>query len=296
MTSRQDNRYEVVVDIGGTGTKFGYRTIEGPKPRSFDDFKEESKKLFDDPEKVVDKLLDLFEEKSGVKVEQIDTMVFSITGDIDTVNGKIISSDRLAEFSKTDDKYEGFEWVKRFKEKLPESCNIHALHDGFAYAYAAAFQSHKMPLMVVTLGTAPAVSVFHISDEKISIFSCESFTKVLIYHVGGTKDPLCDILSKHDIKDMKENAESDKIFTRDLSSRLNVAVKEFLTEFNEVFGEQPGAIIFSGGNSNHLDINIVQADIPMPIEFMKNEDQKENMFLGCLDYAKRHSIVSLFKV
>jgi hypothetical protein len=289
-----DDKYEVVIDIGGSNAKYGYRTVDGPKPRTFDNFKEPSKDLFADRDKVVDTILELFEKKSKVSSNKIETIVFSVTGDMDTVNGKIKHSDRLDEFSKNGS-YDGFEWVAKCKEKLSKDCNIHLIHDGFAHAYAAAFQCQTLPLLIVALGTYPNVSVFDIVDEQIKMYSCESFTKAKIYHHGGEKVEVCEILSKHDIKEIKEESKDEKEFTRAVSSRLNVSLKEFLVEYKKLFNGQPGGIVFSGGSSHHLDMNIVQADIDIQVQFMPDKEQMENIFLGCLDYAKRHKSVSLFK-
>jgi len=296
MTSR-DQKYEVAVDIGGTSIKIGYRTVDGPKPRKFESIREDSEEMFQQPEEMPKKMLDKLEVEAHINRAQISTLSFSITGDVNSDEGIVTSSDRLAEFSQTSDKYNNYEWVKRFEKELNNPrTDLRIMHDGYCHSYAAAFMSQHVPLMVIALGTMPNVSVFNIKDERIQLYCCESFTKIEMYKEGGEYAEVCELLSKETIHKLKDDLNDDKKFYRTLSIRINAAIKEWLLAYSKQFnGSQPHTVVFSGGNVQFLDRDIMQTDISTPIDLMEEEEQLENLFLACIDFSKKHQICDLHK-
>ncbi|KAL0484658.1 hypothetical protein AKO1_003468 [Acrasis kona] len=257
--------------------------------------------MFKQPEEMPKKMLDKLEEEAHVNRSQISTLSFSITGDVNSDKGIVISSDRLAEFSDTSDKYNNYEWVKRFEKELNNpNTDLRIMHDGYCHSYAAAFMSQKTPLMVIALGTMPNVSVFDIAkdgkNEKIKLYCCESFTKIKMYAEGGKCVEVCELLSKETIHNLKEKLNDDKKFYKTLSIRINAAIKEWLIAYAKQFdGQQPHTVVFSGGNVQFLDRDILQTDIATPIDLMLEEEQLENLFLACIDFSKKHGICDLHK-
>lgn len=170
--------------------------------------------------------------------EEIEEIVFSISGIIDHENNTIIKSDVLG---------------KSFK-----NCNFQSLfspiptkiyHDGIAaslaYQYKANKESLLFPCLCIFLGTGLAISVIDlIGNNKYQVFDCAKWVDVKI-GINGGEIPLHKAIGTVE----KSKIDDNERFSNRVIRSINKIIE---TKYFERFKYRPAAVFLNGGNQQIL--------------------------------------------
>lgn len=291
----------VVVDIGGSFVKLMYQTSEEEQIQTK---KVESAPIFEKREEMCSKLLSLLENECNIDLDDINIMVFSVTGQVSTEQGVVKTSDRLNEFCDDSQGFNRYPWKKEMEKELKQRRNnvsqqvfIAVVSDVFSHAMAGFYKMYtaeqkealvpfEEAALIIALGTMPTVSIIHLLDygKQPQLLTCESWaSKLQIIANGNALSALVNCCSKVAFETLLNSNDKGKV---DASSRINAMIKQCLLEYKRKFQSQPRAVVLSGGNANLLIENIAFGDLgAIQGYILKQDEQLVCMFHGCMQLA-----------
>ena len=301
---RNKAEIELVVDIGSTSTKIGWRPINTDnnfeiKRFPYKDYLESANILpvFLDPDKMPRKILEFAYSHLNTpgSVKQIG---WSQSGIINTEDGSIIKSFALNDLAESGKNYDGFKLSEKLQQILPDGApKCKALNDGVAAGVGIMELAKKnrfsLPCLSLCLGTGPAITVI----TKNKIYLTEGKWNCKIGITGGEKELFSAIGSKA-VEDI-----SDERF----SGRIKRSLKCLLQKYLNQFGWQPNSIVISGGLANRVKQNILENNLakaenaplnsPIPkVYVLKGVDQQQLQIKGAAFYSKNFDLIKIENV
>ena len=298
------NEVELVVDIGSTSTKIGWRLVNTDgnfliKRFPYKDYLESVNILsvFSDPDTMPTKILGFAHTHLNLPgvVKQIG---WSLSGMVNTEDGSIIKSFALNNLAADGKNYDGYKLSQKLQEILPEGApTCKASNDGVAAGVGIMELAKKnrfsLPCLSLCLGTGPAITV--ITDNEIYITEHKWNCKIAI---PEGEEELFHVIGSEAVKNI-----SDINFANRIKESLKCLLKKYLNQF----GWQPKSIVISGGLANRVDPLIVANDLvkaensplisPIPkVYVLKGDDQQQLQIQGAASYSKNFNLISVENV
>ncbi len=234
--------FKAAVDIGGTNTKVFISSSNDKMVQ----FSSPSKTIFGNksPQQAINSLVTLMADEmktsESVLKQNITSIVFSVTGDIDS-KGTVVSSDRLKEFSGSCGSWAGQKMETWARNALNSHVKVRALNDAYAHCFRSLFVEGALiqqPILNITLGTFPAISVASVEGDQIVLFKQEDWTCSTINNT-----PIYEVCKATNL--LQQNDSS-------IAAIIQEAVKQCLIKYFAQFKWVPKTIVISGGISNKI--------------------------------------------
>lgn len=297
---------ELVVDVGSTSTKLGYRLFGSTSKFEVRRFAYNElnagdpaiQSAFVDPSTLPIKIVAFAREHLQVPPESTVCKIgWSQSGRIDPEDGSVQTSHILNTLG-DGQSYDNFPLSAVLQKLLPGgSPNCKAANDGVAAGVGIVALAHagrvELPCLSLCLGTGPAITVIDM-HPGIQIYTTEGKWSCTVGTGGGEK-PLFEAIGSRAVQGMAPDR---------FSERVKRAIPGLLQRYLTQFGWQPKTIVLSGGLANLLNAAIVGTDLqkaegapaasPLPrMVVLQGDDQEQLQIQGAALYSEYQGIISV---
>jgi hypothetical protein len=300
---QQQPHVELVIDIGSSSTKLGWRKRGSRENFAVSSFAYDGVNgsanicpVFADPDTMPCTLLDFARvhlELPGV----VGEIGWSLSGQVNVDDGSVRCSFILNKMAATGKTYDGYQLSAKLQSVLPDGApQCKAVNDGVAAGVgimalaceeAACF---ALPCLSICLGTGPAITVIDTNE----IWTTEGKWHCTVGMTGGPQS-LFNALGSNYVKDMADDR---------FSQRIKRALPGLLNRYCRQFGWQPKSIVISGGLANRVSQEIVAegltkaagapSESPLPVVYvLKGVEQEQLQICGAALYSKRSDSISV---
>ena len=194
--------------------------------------------IWSNPEKIPDRIIDHF---TGLGCTDIAVLGLSLSGLV-TPDGSLKKSDRLDEIlrkhGRSPSKFRNLPLRESLLARLPQA-RVAVVNDAAAAGMAGAIEG-ATPVLVMALGTWPAISIAERGDSKVHIRLAQKFMRATVQTPRGEKK----------ISSALSNKAMARLGGPEKARRVGNAIAAVLNMYAECFGgAYPRTVRLLGGNS-----------------------------------------------
>jgi len=302
--AKREEQVELVIDIGSSSTKLGWRVRGSPGNFAVTRFGYDIVNgsanicpVFADPDTMPGALLHFAREHLELP-SVVWEIGWSLSGQVNPDDGSVISSFILNKMAATGKTYDGYQLSVKLQEVLPDGApRCKAANDGVAAGVGimalAREDRYALPCLSLCLGTGPAITVI----DTDQIFTTENKWHCTVGMTGGPQS-LFNALGSDAVQGMAEDR---------FSQRIKRALPGLLNRYLQQFNWQPKSIVISGGLANRVSQEIVAegltkaagapSDSPLPVMYvLQDVEQEQLQICGAALYSKRSDSITVAEV
>jgi len=281
--------YNVNIDVGGTRTKFIISQAgQYFQSQSVLKFQLPTVMIFAlPPNRALQCLVEVL-NANNVSKSNINQVVFSVTGFIDSKSGAILSSDRLKEYNKEWEQYplkHNFAVAMGVADSVISVINDCVAASLGSFHYVSNIHRLSLPLLVLVLGTYPTVGYVDADSSNVKLYQCECWVRLEIGITTGVAVIYQSINSKAYTQLVKDEPETARIrYSQRVCRALRRIIQECTTSL-----KKPRTVVIMGGLSTQLfkpeEITKEVGIADIKIVTFENDESQSNVHLqGCILY------------